>query len=173
MQRQEGIDLLIVIQPVTDKNVLRNAFASFPSGVVAVAARVDGELVGMAASSFTSVSMDPPLVSICVQKSSSTWPRLALSNRIGISVLSDAHHVACQKLSSKEGDRFQDLAITETEVGAVFIDGSSSHFDCSVWSEVSAGDHKIVLLHVKGIDVKPDCLPMVFHASGFRRIYHA
>jgi flavin reductase (DIM6/NTAB) family NADH-FMN oxidoreductase RutF len=164
---------VIVIQPVTDKKILLNAFASFPSGVVAVAARVDGELVGMAASSFTSVSMDPPLVSICVQNASATWPRLARSGRIGISVLSDAHHVACRRLSSREGDRFEDLAITETEVGAVFIDGSASHFDCSVWSEVSAGDHKIVLLHVNGVDVKPDHLPMVFHASGFRRILHA
>ena len=58
-----------------DGTELRRAFGCFPSGVTAVCAIIDGEPVGMAASSFTSVSIDPPLASICVQKSSTTWPR--------------------------------------------------------------------------------------------------
>ena len=55
---------------------LREAFGSFPSGVVAVAAEVDGALIGLAASSFTSVSLDPPLVSVSLANSSKTWPDL-------------------------------------------------------------------------------------------------
>ena len=55
---------------------LRQAFGIFPTGVVAVAAEVDGQLVGLAASSFTSVSLDPPLVSFSVARSSKTWPDL-------------------------------------------------------------------------------------------------
>src|ERR1700761_3481916 len=56
---------------------LRKAFGIFPSGVVAVAAQVDGVLVGLAASSFTSVSLDPPLVSFSIANASKTWPRPA------------------------------------------------------------------------------------------------
>ena len=56
---------------------LRTAFGIFPTGVVAVAAEVDGLLVGLAASSFTSVSIDPPLVSFSIARTSKTWPTCA------------------------------------------------------------------------------------------------
>ena len=55
---------------------LRQAFGAYPSGVVAVAAAVDGQLVGLAANSFTSVSLDPPLVSFSIANNSKTWPDL-------------------------------------------------------------------------------------------------
>ena len=54
---------------------LREAFGHFPSGVIAIAAEVDGTLVGLAASTFVPVSLDPPLVSFCVQNTSTTWPQ--------------------------------------------------------------------------------------------------
>ena len=60
---------------------LREAFGVFPSGVVAVAAEVDGQLVGLAASSFTSVSLEPPLVSFSVANTSKTWPTLRRRRR--------------------------------------------------------------------------------------------
>ena len=58
--------------------VLRAAFAHFPSGVTAVAAMRDGQPTGIAASSFTSVSIDPPLVSVCIALSSTTWPHQSM-----------------------------------------------------------------------------------------------
>lgn len=69
-----------------DAQRLRQAFGCFPGGVTAVASLVDGEPVGMAVSSFTSVSMAPPLVSVCMQDSSSTWPKLRDRPRLGLSV---------------------------------------------------------------------------------------
>ena len=73
-----------------DPIALRRVFGAFPTGVTALAALVDGEPVGMAASSFVAVSLDPPLVSFCPAISSKTWPRLRRAARLGISVLGGA-----------------------------------------------------------------------------------
>jgi flavin reductase (DIM6/NTAB) family NADH-FMN oxidoreductase RutF len=62
---------------------LRQAFGAFPSGVTAFCGLIDGLAEGMAASSFTSVSLDPPLVSVCVANTSTTWPKLAQLDRLG------------------------------------------------------------------------------------------
>jgi flavin reductase (DIM6/NTAB) family NADH-FMN oxidoreductase RutF len=149
---------------------LREVFAAFPSGVVALAARVDGELVGMAASSFTSVSLDPPLVSVCVARTSRTWPQLRHAPRIGISVLGDGHEMACRQLARRDGDRFGGLALHELHAGAVAIDGAAARLECSVAREVDAGDHVLVLLQVHQLSADPAVAPLVFHRSRYRRL---
>ena len=85
--------------PALDQRTLRDAFGAFPSGVVAVAASVKGQLTGIAASSFTSVSIDPPLVSFSIATSSSTWPLLREAEHLGISVLADHHDAVCRQLA--------------------------------------------------------------------------
>lgn len=70
-----------------DAATLREAFGHFPTGVVAIAAEIDGTRTGLAASTFVPVSLDPPLVAFCVQNSSTTWPNLRGAPRLGISVL--------------------------------------------------------------------------------------
>ena len=89
-----------------DSTALRHAFAHIPSGVVAICAEVHGERVGMAASTFVPVSLDPPLVAFCVQRTSGTWPRLSALPHLGISVLSEEHDGAAKVLAAKNGDRF-------------------------------------------------------------------
>ncbi len=88
---------------------LRDAFGHFPSGVIAVAAEVDGSRVGLAASTFVPVSLDPPLVSFCVQNTSETWPRLEKLPALGISLLHEGHDSAARTLAAKTGDRFAGL----------------------------------------------------------------
>ncbi|MDT4924010.1 MAG: hypothetical protein QOG01_1723, partial [Pseudonocardiales bacterium] len=77
-----------------DPTSLREAFGHFPSGVIAIAAEVGGIRVGLAASTFVPVSLDPPLVSFCVQNCSETWPKLRDLPYLGISVLGEAHDEA-------------------------------------------------------------------------------
>ena len=153
-----------------DQSVLRNAFGQFPSGVVAVCAEIDGVKIGMAASSFVAVSIDPPLVAFCVQDTSTTWPKLAAASRIGISVLGELHDVAARTLAAKTGNRFEGLTTTATDDGALFIDGASMWLDASVTEQVTAGDHDIVLLRINELEVKDGVAPIVFHGSKFRRL---
>jgi flavin reductase (DIM6/NTAB) family NADH-FMN oxidoreductase RutF len=149
---------------------LREAFGYFPSGVIAIAAEMDGERVGLAASTFVPVSLDPPLVSFCVQNSSTTWPRLKEAPYLGISVLGEAHDDAARTLAAKTGDRFAGLQTQSSARGAIFIHGTSVWVESAIEHEVPAGDHTIVILKVSDITVHSDVPPIVFHRSTFRRL---
>ena len=149
---------------------LREAFGHFPSGVVAIAAVVDGARVGLAASTFVPVSLEPPLVSFCVQNTSATWPKLRELPFLGISVLGESHDEAVRTLAAKTGDRFAGLRTMSTDSGAVFIEGTSVWLESSIEQLIPAGDHTIVILRVSNITVHPDVPPIVFHRSTFRRL---
>ena len=159
---------MIDLDPVADTAVLRQAYGCFPSGVTAVCAVRDGAPVGIAASSFTSVSVDPPLVSLCVQSTSTTWPQLADRERLGVSVLGSTQGAACRQIASKTHDRFAGVGWGATAQGAVLLHDAAAWLDCSVYEVLPAGDHKLVLLRVHALRMHSDIAPLVFHASGFR-----
>lgn len=149
---------------------LREAFGHVPSGVVAICAEVNGERIGMAASTFVPVSLDPPLVAFCVQNTSTTWPRLAAVEHLGISVLGEAHDVAARTLAARTGDRFAGLHTETNERGALFIGGATVWLDTTVTDQVPAGDHAIVVLRITEAHVQSEVAPIVFHRSEFRRL---
>jgi flavin reductase (DIM6/NTAB) family NADH-FMN oxidoreductase RutF len=154
---------------------LRRVFGAFPTGVTAVAGLADGSPLGIAASSFTSVSLDPPVVSVCTAHSSTTWPRLRHLPRVGISVLGAHQEDACRRLGGRGddprgADKFATLRWRAAEGGAVFVEGASAWLECSVYREVTVGDHDIVLLLVHELDSDPAVAPLVFHGSRFRRL---
>jgi flavin reductase (DIM6/NTAB) family NADH-FMN oxidoreductase RutF len=97
-----------------DSKMLRAAFGAFPTGVVAVAAKVEGRLVGLAASSFTSVSLEPPLVSFSVGKHSTTWPDLRRAEHLGVTVLAEDHGALCRQLAGPSQERFTGVALDIT-----------------------------------------------------------
>lgn len=151
-----------------DPRRLREAFGSFPTGVVAVAAEVDGRLLGLAASSFTSVSLDPALVSISLATTSKTWPDLRRAAHLGLTVLADHHGPLCRQLAGPVDERFTGVAHTVTSEGAVIIDDGLAGFDTTVYREVEAGDHVLVLLELHAVDHGSSSLsPLVFHRSQF------
>jgi flavin reductase (DIM6/NTAB) family NADH-FMN oxidoreductase RutF len=149
-----------------DPTTLRSAFGAFPSGVVAVAAEVDGRRLGLAASSFTSVSLAPALVSFSVANTSSTWPVLRAARHLGLSVLADHHDAVCAQLAGPAEHRFDGLAVHPGEGGALLLDDAVATFDCTVEQEIEAGDHTIVLLALHAVDDDGGS-PLVFHRSGF------
>jgi flavin reductase (DIM6/NTAB) family NADH-FMN oxidoreductase RutF len=90
-----------------DPRRLRRALGIFPSGVVAVAAQVDGALTGLAASSFTSVSLDPPLVSFSIANASRTWPGLRRAAHRGVTIPADRHSSLARQLAGPPQSRFR------------------------------------------------------------------
>jgi flavin reductase (DIM6/NTAB) family NADH-FMN oxidoreductase RutF len=138
--------------------------------VTAVCALVDGEPCGMAASSFTSVSLDPALVSICVRRESATWPRLRLAPRLGVSVLSAQQQRHARALAGSEAGRFRDLEWERTDHGAVLVSGAVARMTCRLEGELAGGDHLIALLRVVAVEVADGAVPLVFHASRFRTL---
>jgi flavin reductase (DIM6/NTAB) family NADH-FMN oxidoreductase RutF len=85
--------------------------------------------VGMAASTFTSVSLTPALVSLCLSRESTTWEKLRCLPRLGVSVLAAGHESICNSLAARGGERFADVRWVAYDTGAVFVHG------CSLWLE--------------------------------------
>ncbi|MTV14035.1 flavin reductase family protein [Bradyrhizobium elkanii] len=153
-----------------DRRMLRDAFGAFPTGVVAVAAQVDGSLVGLAASSFTSVSLEPPLVSFSVAKGSTTWPELRRARHLGVSVLAEDHGALCRQLAGPAQERFTGVAFEITDSGAVMLAEGIAQYDCTLREELEAGDHVIVLLQLHAVVVRSCGQPLIFHRSEFGRL---
>jgi flavin reductase (DIM6/NTAB) family NADH-FMN oxidoreductase RutF len=151
---------------------LRRVFGAFPTGVTAIAAVVDSVPVGLAASSFTSVSLDPPLVSVCIARTSTTWPTLRRASRLGVSVLAADQERLGRQLSQRGGDRFAGATWRASRDGEILLDGACAWLDCSIYEEYPAGDHDIVLLRVHDLGADHAAAPLIFHRSTFGRLQH-
>jgi flavin reductase (DIM6/NTAB) family NADH-FMN oxidoreductase RutF len=161
---------VIAVEGAGDQALLRMAYGCFPSGVTILAAKVDGQPVGMTVSSFTSVSIDPPLVSVCIKNGSRTWSRICAAASLGLSILgADQEHVG-RRLAGQAVDRFAGLPVEITPAGAVFLRGAPAWLECAIGPRICAGDHELVLLRVLGVDAEPGRSPLVYHASGFHTL---
>ncbi|NLG46862.1 flavin reductase family protein [Gordonia sp. (in: high G+C Gram-positive bacteria)] len=158
------------LRPAADESALKRAFSCFPSGVVAVCRSADDGPNGMSASAFTTVSLDPPLVSVCVRNGSSTWPTLKGSGAVGVSVFAAHQGELCRRLAGPVETRFDGIHPIFDESGAVFVPGATAHLACTVFSEIPAGDHLVVLLQIEALRCDPAVDPLVFHASSFRAL---
>jgi flavin reductase (DIM6/NTAB) family NADH-FMN oxidoreductase RutF len=149
---------------------LRRVFGAYPTGVAVLAALDGSRPIGIAASSFVPVSLDPALVSVCVGHGSTTWPRLGRAPRIGISVLGAHQEHVGRRLGGPAADRFTGLGWSASPDGCVLVDGAAAWFDCSIDQQVRAGDHDIVVFRVHDLDAVAGIAPLVFHASRYRAL---
>lgn len=154
-----------------EPQTLRRVFGAYPTGV-AVLAAIDGDKpIGMAVSSFVSVSLEPPLISVCLAHTSTTWPRLRGADQLGVSVLSVGQEDVGRRLSARSGDRFAEVAWYRTQRGAVLVCGACAWFECSLQRTIGAGDHDIGLLRLDRAGIDPASLSaLVFHGGRFRAL---
>lgn len=153
-----------------ETSALRRTFSHYPAGVVALIAEVDGSLHSLVASTFmVGISAAPPLVSVAIQRTSSSWPLIRAADRIGISVFAADQEALCRTLASRDhSTRFTDVPIRSIGTSARFVARAAMWFECTVWSEVAAGDHTMALLEIQALGADHDTEPLVFHASAFR-----
>lgn len=155
---------------ITEETDLRRLFGRFPTGVTALCAMDDDQPLGMTASAFVAVSLDPPLVSVCVKHGSWTWRRLRTRERLGISILGDSHAVAARQLAQRGEQRFSGLDYEAGASGALFLASATAWLECSIDKEIEAGDHDIVLLRLHRSAAADGVLPLIFHSSDFHTI---
>ncbi|GAA2091379.1 flavin reductase family protein [Actinomadura alba] len=159
--------------PVTDIDSMRfrSILGRFATGVVAITAidPADGRPAGLAANSFTSVSLDPPLVAFCVAHTSTTWPRLRRADRQCVNILSRQQLDICVRLAAKGGDKFADLEWTAAPGGSPVLKEALAWIECSVESEVVAGDHTIIVARVHHLDKHHEADPLLFYKGGYGR----
>jgi 3-hydroxy-9,10-secoandrosta-1,3,5(10)-triene-9,17-dione monooxygenase reductase component len=152
-----------------DGRRFRTILGHFATGVVAVTA-IDpetGRPAGLAANSFTSVSLDPALVSFCVAHTSSTWPRLRRAERFCVNILSADQREISVRLAARGGDKFAGLAWSGSPGGGPVLDGALAWLECSVEAEHVAGDHVIVVARVHHLDRRHDGDPLIFYRGAY------
>lgn len=148
------------------------ALRKSPSSVTAVCSLAGSDPVGMIASTMVPVSLNPPIVSICIQSTSRASPTLRVADRLGLGVRGESNEEAAISLAIKAGDRFENLDYSKAKSGAIHIVGSSLRMETSVRSEVLAGDHLIVLLDLHSLDDSETAPPLVFHQSRMASLRH-
>ncbi|MEO0438763.1 MAG: flavin reductase family protein [Pseudomonadota bacterium] len=161
---------LCELNDATDSLTLRRTFGCFPSGVAAVCAQVDNAPLGLLVSSFTSVSLEPPLVSICIMNGSRRWEMLKEAPRLGLSFLGDGQEKECKQLAGPIEKGFDGVEYETTGEGAILVNEATAWLDCSLHQEFDAGDHTIALLRIEALNSRPTLTPLVFHNSQFHRL---
>jgi 3-hydroxy-9,10-secoandrosta-1,3,5(10)-triene-9,17-dione monooxygenase reductase component len=145
----------------------RRVLGHVPTGVALITATTPAGPAGMAVNSFTSVSLDPPLVSFCAAHTSSTWPRIQAAGSFSVNVLGEDHSGVSRRFAQKGADRFAGLGHRPGATGAPVLDGVAAHLDCELYAVLEAGDHVIVLGRVVHLDADEEVRPLVFHGGGY------
>lgn len=124
----------------------RQVLGKLPTGVVAITGtNDDDEKLGLVVGTFQSLSLEPPLVMFCVDKSSSTWPKLRKLQNFTANILADDQINICRALSRKGPQKFDGLPCTDGPLGTPHLIGATAYIDCVVTAEVVVGDHYMVV----------------------------
>lgn len=149
----------------------RAALAHFPTGVCVITARLDnGDLVGMAVSSFTSVSLDPPLVGFFPDRRSGSWQRARATGRFCVNLLAEEQEAVCRCFASREENKFAGIGHHISDMGLPVLDGVVATIECDIFSETEAGDHYFVLGEVRRLYANRARRPLIFFQKGYHRL---
>lgn len=150
-----------------DARSFRNVLGKYPTGVVIVAANAPSGPVGMAVNSFTSVSLDPPLVAFCPMVTSATWASIKPVGAFAVSTLG-AHHEDVSRLFAQRGvDKFAQHEWTMSPNGHPVLSDSLAWIDTTIESVRSAGDHEIVIARAHVWSEAASGRPLVFFGGGY------
>jgi 3-hydroxy-9,10-secoandrosta-1,3,5(10)-triene-9,17-dione monooxygenase reductase component len=153
-----------------DQIWFRQVLGRYPTGVCAVTAiGTDGEPTGFVVGSFTSVSLDPPLIAYFPDRSSTSWPRIKAARSFCVNVIAADQEDLCRRFAAKDTDRFSGIDWRRAPSGSPILDGVVAWIDCELHAVHEAGDHFIVLGRVHALDVETPSLPLLFHRGGYGR----
>ena len=160
-----------------DQARFRQVLGHFATGVTVITG-VDpgldegrGGPVGLSVNSFTSVSLEPPLVAFSVNRASTTWPRIRATGRFTVNILGADQEVVSRRFASPPGvgDRFEGTGWHPSPSGTPVLDGALAWIDATIEAEHDAGDHLMVIGRVSGLDVEGEGAPLVFYRGGYGR----
>ena len=154
-----------------DPQQFRSVLAQWTSGVAIVTSQHEGRVQGMTVSAFSSVSLEPPLVLVCADKSSNTNEIIQTSKVLGVSVLAEDQQDLSRRFSSKKDEerRFEGLACSPGSTGCPRIPGALAWLDCRVVQAVEAGDHVVYIAEVDSAQVS-DGRPLLYFRSHYVKL---
>ncbi|WP_179401504.1 flavin reductase family protein [Burkholderia guangdongensis] len=157
--------------PNFDSAMFRQALGQFATGVTVITTRApSGQLIGITASSFNTVSLAPPLVLWSLAQRSASMPVFRSNSHYVINVLAATQVELCKRFATVKGDRFEGVSHAAGESGMPVLDGALAWFECHNRSRYDEGDHVIFVGEVERCGVHPDAAdlaPLVFHGGAF------
>lgn len=154
------------VTPRMMKDVLRN----FGTGVTVITATGPDGPVGFTCQTFASLSLDPPLVSFCPARTSTTWPRIRDIGRFTINILADDHSWLSDNFAragASGANKFDGVSHTLATGGGPILEGVLAWVDCRLRAEHDGGDHTIVVADVLDLDAAPDVNPLFYFRGDY------
>ena len=146
---------------------LRSVWGHFATGVAVITAHDGVRPLGFTCQSVVSVSLDPPYLSFCPAKSSTSWPALRTVERLCINILAADQQGLCRTFAVSGGDKFAGVEWSFAGNGAPALDGALARIEAVVETEHDAGDHTIVLARITDLAADPSAAPLLFFKGGF------
>jgi 3-hydroxy-9,10-secoandrosta-1,3,5(10)-triene-9,17-dione monooxygenase reductase component len=146
----------------------RHVLGHYPTGVCIVTAMDKNSIAtGMVVGSFTSVSLEPPLVAILPSRSSTTWPRLAEVGKFCINVLACDQLALCKQFAISGDHKFAGISHRLSSNGSPILDGVIAWIQCDLHAVYEAGDHVIALGCVTELEAQKQAAPLLFFLGGY------
>lgn len=149
-----------------DPQDMRAVLGHFCTGIAVVTGQAGQRPVGFTCQSITSVSLDPPYVSFCPSRGSSTWPLIRAAGRMCINILADDQQSVCAQFARGSEDKFAGIAWSSAANGAPRLHGTLATIEADLEYEHGAGDHTIVVAHVTALQAHPG-RPLLFYRGGY------
>ena len=156
---------------IGDKQALRRALGAFATGVtiVTTVTREAGEPVGFTANSFTSVSLDPPLLLVCLAHTAASYDAFRAAESFAVNVLAADQQETAMRFATRGVDKFGPTPWHPGHLGAPLIEGCLARFDCAMHQRVTAGDHDILMGRVIGFS-RHEGEALLYHGGAFQRL---
>jgi flavin reductase (DIM6/NTAB) family NADH-FMN oxidoreductase RutF len=156
-----------------DADTFRSVLGRFASGVTIVTARDGkGQDHGMTVSAFCSLSLEPPLVLLCVDRAATMYGLMRSHPHIGISILSSSQEAYSRRFAdptSERSERFDGIAYARGSNGAVLLDGALAHLECLAIEHHDAGDHTIIIAEIERAEAL-DGRPLLYFRGGYAQL---
>ncbi len=150
-----------------DKRHFRDVMGTFATGVTIITTIVDGVTHGITANSFTSVSLDPPLVLFCLGCSSTNFDAFMTTDCFAVNILADGQSELSSRFAMYEGDRFEGIRWSHWTTGAPILDGVVAAIDCHCEARHDAGDHILIIGRAARAELLTDVPPLLFHRGAY------
>lgn len=157
------------VEEAIDQSRYRQALGHFATGVTVVATVHEDIPSGLCVNSFTSVSLDPPLVAFCVARHSTSWSRIRTARRFCVNILAEDQEEVSRLFATPGADRFRGIGWRLSSWGSPLLTGVLAWVDCTLEAENDAGDHVLVIGRVRDIGVGEKGRPLVFYRGGYGR----
>lgn len=152
-----------------DDATFKLAMSHFATGVTVVTTEHDGTMFGMTVASFTSLSLHPPLILVCIEKAVKTHDAIAAAQKFGVSILAEDQAEISSRFASRRDDKFEGVRVRRGPDGLPLIEGALAAIECRLHGQLPGGDHSIFIGEVTDVQTG-EGQPLLYFRSGYREM---